>query len=93
MIKILKFTILIFYSSLLFSCGFSPMYKNIETYNKMRNKQFELAKKYLLMLKNANKYLEIFKDHKYIFNLGHGVMPETKPDNVKILVDFVKNFK
>ena len=45
------------------------------------------------MLKNAKKYLEIFKDHKYIFNLGHGVMPETKPDNVKILVDFVKNFK
>ena len=45
------------------------------------------------MLKNANKYLEIFKNHKYIFNLGHGVMPETKPDNVKILVDFVKNFK
>ena len=31
MIKILKFTILIFYSSLFFSCGFSPMYKNIET--------------------------------------------------------------
>ena len=30
------------------------------------------------MLKNANKYLEIFKNHKYIFNLGHGVMPETK---------------
>ena len=45
------------------------------------------------MLKNAKKYLEIFKDHKYIFNLGHGVMPETNPDNVKILVDFVKDFK
>ncbi len=45
------------------------------------------------MLKNAKKYLEIFKDHKYIFNLGHGIMPETKPDNVRMLVDFVKNFK
>ena len=45
------------------------------------------------MLKNAKKYLEIFKNHKYIFNLGHGVMPETNPDNVKILVDFVKDFK
>ena len=31
MIKIFKFTVLIFYSSLFFSCGFSPMYKNIET--------------------------------------------------------------
>ncbi len=45
------------------------------------------------MLKNAKKYLEIFKNHKYIFNLGHGVIPETDPENVKILVDFVKEFK
>ncbi len=54
--------------------------------------------KYLLldknvMLKNAKKYLEIFKDHRYIFNLGHGVMPDTKPENLKILADFVKDFK
>ena len=54
--------------------------------------------KYLLlekneMLKNAKKYLEIFKNHKYIFNLGHGMIPETNPDSVKILVDFVKEFK
>ena len=45
------------------------------------------------MLKNAKKYLDIFKNHKYIFNLGHGVMPQTNPDNVKILVDFVKDFR
>ena len=45
------------------------------------------------MLKNARKYLEIFKNHKYIFNLRHGVLPETKPENVKILVDYVKDFK
>ena len=45
------------------------------------------------MLKNAKKYLEIFKNHKYIFNLGHGMMPQTNPDNVKSLVDFVKGFK
>ena len=54
--------------------------------------------KYLLlekteMLKNAKRYLEIFRNHKYIFNLGHGVMPETNPENVRILVDFVKEFK
>ena len=45
------------------------------------------------MLKSAQKYLEIFKNHQYIFNLGHGVIPETKPENVKILVDFVKDFR
>ena len=54
--------------------------------------------KYLLfekneMLKNAEKYLEIFKNHKYIFNLGHGVLPETNPENIRALVDFVKEFK
>ncbi len=45
------------------------------------------------MLKNARNYLTIFKNNRYIFNLGHGLMPETNPDNVKILVDFVKDFK
>ena len=43
--------------------------------------------------KEAKKYLDIFKDHPYIFNLGHGVIPETKPENVKMLVDFVKDFR
>ena len=42
--------------------------------------------------KNALKYLEIFKDHPYIFNLGHGVLPETKPETVDYLVNTVKDF-
>jgi len=42
--------------------------------------------------KEALKYLEIFKDHPYIFNLGHGVLPETNPDMVEYLVDTVKNY-
>ena len=45
------------------------------------------------MLKSAQKYLKIFKDRNYIFNLGHGILPETNPNNLKILVDFVKDFK
>ena len=45
------------------------------------------------MLKNAKKYLDIFKNHNYIFNLGHGMIPETNPENVKVLVDFVKGYK
>jgi uroporphyrinogen decarboxylase len=43
--------------------------------------------------KKAYKYLEIFKDHPYIFNLGHGVLPETNPINVDYLVNMVKDFK
>ena len=42
--------------------------------------------------KEAIKYLEIFKDHPYIFNLGHGVLPETKPEMVDYLVKLVKNY-
>ncbi len=42
--------------------------------------------------KEAEKYLNIFKDHPYIFNLGHGVLPETNPDMVEYLVKTVKNF-
>jgi len=43
--------------------------------------------------KEVNKYLEIFKDHPYIFNLGHGVLPETNPDMVEYLVNIVKDYK
>ena len=42
--------------------------------------------------KEAIKYLDIFKDHPYIFNLGHGILPETKPDMVKYLVQIVKDY-
>ncbi len=43
--------------------------------------------------KETIKYLEIFKDHPYIFNLGHGVLPETNPEMVKCLVQTVKDYK
>ena len=43
--------------------------------------------------KEAKKYLDIFKDHPYIFNLGHGVLPETNPDMVEYLVNIVKDYK
>jgi uroporphyrinogen decarboxylase len=42
--------------------------------------------------KQTLKYLEIFKDHPYIFNLGHGVLPETKPEMVDYLVKMVKDY-
>ena len=43
--------------------------------------------------KETLKYLQIFKNHPYIFNLGHGVLPETSPDMVEYLIQTVKNFK
>jgi len=42
--------------------------------------------------KETLKYLNIFKDHPYIFNLGHGVLPETNPDMVEYLVKTVKDY-
>ena len=42
--------------------------------------------------KEALKYLNIFKDHPYIFNLGHGVLPQTNPDMVDYLVKTVKDY-
>ncbi len=42
--------------------------------------------------KEATKYLDIFKDHPYIFNLGHGVLPETDPNMFDYLVKTVKNY-
>ena len=42
--------------------------------------------------KEAIKYLDIFKDHPYIFNLGHGILPETNPKMVECLVRTVKNY-
>jgi uroporphyrinogen decarboxylase len=42
--------------------------------------------------KEAKKYLDIFKDHPYIFNLGHGVLPETDPKMMDYLVKTVKDY-
>jgi len=43
--------------------------------------------------KETMRYLEIFKDHPYIFNLGHGISPETNPDMVEYLINIVKDHK
>lgn len=41
----------------------------------------------------ANKILKAFADKPFIFNLGHGVIKETPPENVKKLCDIIRNFK
>ena len=43
--------------------------------------------------KNIEKYLNTFKDYPYIFNLGHGVLPETKPEIIEYIIQIVKNKK
>ena len=43
--------------------------------------------------KEATKYLDIFKDHPYIFNLGRGVLPKTDPNMFEYLVNIVKDYK
>ena len=40
----------------------------------------------------VTKYLKTFDKKRYIFNLGHGVLPDTNPDMVKYLVDVVRSF-
>ena len=43
--------------------------------------------------KKASKYLNTFKDIPYIFNLGHGLLPETDPGKVDRLVKFYRKYK
>ena len=43
--------------------------------------------------KSTENYLNIFKDYPYIFNLGHGVLPETKPETIEHLIQIVRKKK
>ena len=43
--------------------------------------------------KNTENYLNIFKDYPYIFNLGHGVLPETKPETIEYIIKIVRDKK
>ena len=45
-----------------------------------------------IIFKTAKKYLDIFKDLPYIFNLGHGLLPETEPDKVGKLIKFYREY-
>ena len=45
------------------------------------------------IFKEVDRYLNIFKGAPYIFNLGHGLLPETNPAVLKKVVERVNNFK
>ena len=43
--------------------------------------------------KSASKYLSVFKETPYVFNLGHGLLPETDPDKLGRLIKFYRDYK
>ena len=45
------------------------------------------------IIQEVDRYLNIFKNHPYIFNLGHGLLPETNPNILQKVVERVNNFK
>ena len=45
------------------------------------------------IIKSAKKYLNAFKNLPYVFNLGHGLLPETDPDKVKKLIKFYREYQ
>lgn len=46
-----------------------------------------------LLLSEVKSILEITKKRKFIFNVGHGLTPECKIENVKQVINIVKEFK
>ena len=52
-----------------------------------------LLKKDEFIEKEVKKYLDIFRDRPYVFNLGHGVLPETNPEKIKFVTNLVRDFK
>jgi uroporphyrinogen decarboxylase len=45
------------------------------------------------MVDEANRILETLKGGAHIFNLGHGFVPETPPENVALLSETIKAFR
>ena len=41
----------------------------------------------------VEEYLNIFKNYPYVFNLGHGVLPTTKPEMIDYVIKLVRNKK
>ena len=46
-----------------------------------------------ILLHEIKKVTEDFKNRPYIFNLGHGITPDAKVENVELVVDYIKGIK
>ena len=44
------------------------------------------------IMDGAKRYLDTFKGLPYVFNLGHGLLPETDPDKVNKLIKFYREY-
>ena len=45
-------------------------------------------------IKNTvEKYIQTFSGYPYIFNLGHGVLPETNPEAIAYVIETIRNRK
>jgi uroporphyrinogen decarboxylase len=45
-----------------------------------------------MIQERSSKYFNAFQNTPYIFNLGHGLLPETDPDKVDKLIRFYRNY-
>ena len=45
------------------------------------------------IINHAKKYFDVFRGLPYIFNLGHGILPETDPGKVEKLIKFYREYK
>ena len=43
------------------------------------------------IIKETTRYMKIFKNIPYIFNLGHGILPNTKPSTIKKIVKKIRS--
>ena len=46
-----------------------------------------------VLFQELKKVTEDFKSHPYVFNLGHGITPDAKVENVELVVDYIKGIK
>lgn len=46
-----------------------------------------------IIAEKVSKIIANFKERNFIFNLGHGVLPNTPVENVEFLVNYVRKFK
>ena len=42
------------------------------------------------MVNRVEKIIDIFKERPFIFNLGHGVLPQTPINNIQTVIDVIK---